>query len=60
MIKYLKEQITISNIHIRIYMTKTNLINKINELSNEIIIFLEQRLKIHLIEIDNEDYVPNS
>ncbi len=41
-------------------MTKTNLINKINELSNEIIIFLEQRLKIHLIEIDNEDYVPNS
>ena len=60
MIKYLKEQITISNIHIRIYMTKTNLINKINELSNEIIIFLELCLQIHLIEIDNEDYVPNS
>jgi len=40
-------------------MTKTNLINKINELSNEMRIFLEQRLKIYLIEIDNEKYVPN-
>ncbi|QKF74484.1 hypothetical protein AFAEC_a0038 (plasmid) [Aliarcobacter faecis] len=40
-------------------MTKTNLINKINELSPEMRIFLEQRLKTHLIEIDNEEYVTN-
>lgn len=32
-------------------MTKTNLINKINELSPEMRIFLEQRLKTHLIDI---------
>lgn len=40
-------------------MTKTNLINKINELSTEMRIFLEQRLKTHLIEIDNIEYVTN-
>jgi hypothetical protein len=40
-------------------MTKTNLINKINELSTEMRIFLEQRLKTHLIEIDNVEYVTN-
>ena len=40
-------------------MIKEKLINKINELSTELRIYNEQRLKTHLIEIDNEEYVTN-
>jgi len=40
-------------------MTKRNIINKINELSTEMRIYLEQSLKTHLIEIDNEEYITN-
>ena len=40
-------------------MIKEKLINKINELSTEMRIYNEQRLKRHLIEIDHEEYVTN-
>jgi len=40
-------------------MIKTNLINKINELSTEMRIYNEQRLKKYLIEVDKEEYITN-